>query len=132
MAVHQMNFQRVAGALLSQHLDGLDGIVEGAGTARVDDNMHQIGVALVHIAPVNFHPLQLGDGGGGGHAGGGAHHLIELVVGHVPALQILLAVQIDGEPNDLNAIAFCQLNGNIRAGIRQKSDLAHCTSSLHS
>ena len=77
-----------------------DGYRNGTGTAGVDGHMNQIGHAGLHIFLINFSPLNLRDGRGGGHALGGAHHLIELVVGHVPALQIFLAVQIDGEPND--------------------------------
>ena len=132
VAVDDLNLQLMVGALLGQHLGALDGVVVGAGTGGVDAQVHQVGVALVHIALVNFAPLQLGDGGGGGHALGLAHHLIKLVVGKVLALHILGAIQVDGEAHHLNAVFVRKLLRNIGTGIRQKTDLAHFTSSLHS
>lgn len=47
-----------------------------------------------------------------------AHHLIELVVGHVFAFQVFLAVQHNVEPNHINAVFIGQFLRNIRAGIR--------------
>ena len=132
MAVDDLDLQLVVGALLGQHFGTFNGVVVGAGTGGVNAQVYQVGVALVHIALVNFAPLQLGDGGGGGYALGLAHHLIELVVGKVLALHILGAIQVDGEAHHLNAVLVRKFLRNIGTGIRQKTDLAHFTSSLHS
>ena len=132
MAVDDLNLHRVAGALLLQQLHGLDGVVVGAGAARVDAQVHQVGIALVRIARVNIAELQLGDGGGGGHALGVAHHLVKLVVGKVLALHVLHTVKVDGEAHDLDAVLIRKLLRNVGTGICQKTYLAHFTSSLHS
>ena len=84
--------------------------------------MDQIGHAGLHVFLIDFSPLNLRDGRGGGHTLGGAHHLIELLVGHVPAFQILFALQVDGKSYHLNAVFFRQIHRDIRAGIGQKSN----------
>ena len=132
VAVDELDVQLMAGALLGQHLRTFDGVVVGTGSRAVDAQMHQVGIALVHIALVNLAPLQLGDGGGGGHALGVAHHLVKLVIGEILALHVFHAVQVDGEAHDLDAVLVRKLLRNIGTGIRQKTNLAHFTSSLHS
>lgn len=132
VAVDELDVQLMAGALLGQHLRTFDGVVVGTGSRAVDAQMHQVGIALVHIALVNLAPLQLSDGGGGGHALGVAHHLVKLVIGEILALHVFHAVQVDGEAHDLDAVLVRKLLRNVGTGIRQKTDLAHFTSSLHS
>ena len=132
VAVQHLDAQLVAGAFLGQHLHRLQGVVVGAGTVAVDAQVHQVGVALVHIALVDLAPLQLGDGGRGGHTLGVAHDLVELVVGEILALNVLGAVHVDGEPDEFDPVLFRKLLRNVGGRIRQKANFAHFTSSLHS
>ena len=132
LAVDDLDLHCEAGALLLEQLDSLNGVVIGAGAAGVDAQVNQIGVALIDIAGINITELQLGDGRGGRHALRIAHHLVELVVRKVLALHVLNTVKVDGKAHDLDAVLVRKLLRNIGTGIRQKTDLAHFTSSLHS
>ena len=132
LTVDDLDLHCEVGALLLEQLDSLDGVVIGAGAAGVDAQVDQIGIALIDIAGINITELQLGNGRGGRHALRIAHHLVELVVRKVLALHVLNTVKVDGKAHDLDAVLVRKLLRNIGTGIRQKTDLAHFTSSLHS
>ena len=118
MRIDQMNLHLVAGALVFQQFGSLYGVIVCAGTTGVDAQVHKVLYTSVYIFGIDIHPFQLGDGGGGGYAFGLAHHLIELVVGHVFAFQVFLAVQHNVEPNHINAVFIGQFLRNVGAGIR--------------